>query len=208
MIATTSPKGDSRSNSITTPSAPLRRGRPKLHADQAARARAYRRRLKLRRACTTKAKAAAAWDQLPKAEKAFVEECVQLTQALQTARLNDDFEEILRLQGMLEYTQQIERQRVREERAAASGKLDSPNRGVILHDAPHGCGWLVSGGVDLEKVHSRNQKDGRRVAPRGHGNGLEDQVWAPESESTFMNRQNFAWDAVGKEGPSGPGVGW
>src|SRR5580692_8666145 len=55
------------SNLSVSISAPVRRGRPKLHEDGAARARAYRRRCKtqkLRNLGTTREKAAAEWNNL------------------------------------------------------------------------------------------------------------------------------------------------
>ena len=122
---------------------PERRGRPRKHKNDAARSKAYRHRQRLHEICTTRAKALAAWNRLSSAKQAFILECVSLTQQLQTARINKNVEEIERLEEMLEYVEQMERQRIREERIVASRKPDSMSRGLYITDAPHGKGLLV-----------------------------------------------------------------
>src|SRR5260370_39483317 len=100
--------------------APRKLGRPRIHEDKHARdapaSRNHRRKNKLNKLGTTSAKAAAAWNKLSDAQKVFVEECVSLTKRIQNARLQEDIDEVTRLTGMLQYVEQIERQRIREEK--------------------------------------------------------------------------------------------
>jgi hypothetical protein len=189
MVPISTPSGDSLS--ISTPP---RRGRPKKHANAAAKAKAYRRRCKsrkLRSLGTTEERAAAAWEKLSTEEKAYVQECIALTQQIQSAESNEDFEEVLRLRGMLEYTEQIERQRLREARFAASAKLLSPNQGVLMHDAPHGMGILISKddvAADSDIREAREEcGGGHRVAAAGRSSD-DGREW-PESDWTWIKRQ-------------------
>src|SRR5712664_1215015 len=175
----------------------MRRGRPRKHKDGAARARAYRFRVKQQRTRikgTTYAKAAAVWNRLSPAQQAYVMECVALTQKLQNAYLNKFPEEIERLEEMLEYAEQVERQRVREERTAASRKPGSMSRGLYMHDAPHGKGLLIFV-VDPAAARARKIANddsaggGRRVGPRGWGVHIEQQKkLEPEYDDAFIGK--------------------
>jgi hypothetical protein len=197
-----------QSQLISSP-APARRGRPRIHVDGAACARAYRRRCKtqkLRNLGMTREKAAAEWNSHSPSEQAFIEESVALSQRIQNAHLNNDVDEVIRFTGMLQYVEQVERQRIREaklaaklpksweefsesQRASIENLLDDPNKGVFLHDAPSGDGLLVSGSVDVERIDARRQNHTGRVGCPPSSDDAEWNDW--ETEYTYIDRQKF-----------------
>jgi len=71
--------------------------------------------------------------------------------------------------------------------------------GLFLKDAPAGCGRLTSGGYSNEKIALVSDVQevkaiigGRRVAPKGHGIGIEDKKWGDhEADETFVDCQKF-----------------
>jgi hypothetical protein len=171
-----------------------RRGRPRKHKDSAARARAYRHRLRFRKLGTTRAKAVAAWNRLSPAQQSHVLECVTLTQQIQSARYSQDFERVEQLEEMLAYAEQMERQRIRDERAAASKTPDSLNRGLYLTDAPHGKGLLIflidpAADSDRKTANDDGTGGGRRVTPKGWGIHIEQQKrLESEYDDTFIQK--------------------
>ena len=84
------------------------------------------------------------------------------------------------------------------------------SKGLFLTGAPLGCGKILSGDYDSDKINLvgdfQGEKDfiidpsGRRVAvksgrvvPKGHSIKLENKKWKEgETESTFMDKQNFS----------------
>ena len=191
MQTTVTPSGDSHSISSAATLAPRRRGRPRAHKDEAARARAYRRRKKLNGIGTTQKKADAEWNSLSDAEKIFWQEVSVLTKLLHTARSQEDWEEVVSLQEQIEYAEQIERQRTRK-----VGLTD--DYGKFMADAPHGKGLLISGGYGQEEIEREDAErqlvemiGGERVAPKGRDSDTERKWEGGENDSTFVDRQKF-----------------
>jgi hypothetical protein len=165
MKTATTPSSDSHPISITATPAPPRRGRPRVHANDSAKKAAYRqrklerkiaaaeranRRLPLRTVCRVVER-----DLLTEAKNAYLEGKLELALAL--------FEQHEAQGGMAAYDEEIVRQERRTARPvkhnrACRGKsacLCGPltmSRGMYLTDAPQGCGKLVSGGYDSNKV--------------------------------------------------------
>jgi hypothetical protein len=153
--------GDSRSISSVTPSASVRRGRPRIHANDSAKKAAYRqrkfeRKLRAHRAAATRSlrKNPPQRNFLSEVKAAYEEGNLELALSL--------FEQHKSQEEMDAYDQDIERE---ERRAAKPVKHNracrgknaclcglTMSRGLFLTDAPRACGKLVSGGYDATKV--------------------------------------------------------
>jgi hypothetical protein len=190
------------------PAAPSpRRGRPRKFVDNAHKMRAYRWRVRYRRTLkemnkNTPESLQAEWDALPQAEKDYTIESARLSQQLQSARSRnpktiEDYENILSLEEQIAYTDQLERQRTRP-----------CARGFFLSDAPHGCGLVLSGSMDVVSMSDAQQTrellgDGRRVVPAGSSS--DESASAREFDDTFVERA-FSRFAKKEQQPEPPPV--